>query len=380
MNHTGKVALVTGAASGIGAAIALRLASDGADLILGDISDAIQLQAKEIISKTGRNVVWGKVDVGDFASCSNFIESSMKNLGSKSVDILVNNAGINRDALFLKMTYEQWDSVIKVDLYSMFNMTKQLAQAMVDKGYGRIINISSMSWLGNIGQANYAAAKAGVIGFTKTLARELAKYNITVNAICPGFIDTPMTRAVPEKIRSIMLEKIPMKRIGDPKDVAALVSFLASEEFPDKYALSYFKHRLTYSELDSISDSIASQLSEYVRKGDTVAILLQNIPQFVMVQHAVWKLGCTLLPINPSYSPREIRYCLSDSNAKLAITQADALDRVLEASKGLKNKVISTNPTTFSDIPAQVFEKWGFKEGSEELDFNSKDKRFYQSS
>src|SRR5579883_2849086 len=192
MNHTGKVALVTGAASGIGAAIALRLASDGADLILGDISDAIQLQAKEIISKTGRNVVWGKVDVGDFASCSNFIESSMKNLGSKSVDILVNNAGINRDALFLKMTYEQWDSVIKVDLYSMFNMTKQLAQAMVDKGYGRIINISSMS--------------------------------------CLGFIDTPMTRAVPEKIRSIMLEKIPMKRIGDPKDVAALVSFLASED------------------------------------------------------------------------------------------------------------------------------------------------------
>ncbi len=154
----------------------------------------------------------------------------------------------------------------------------------------------------------------------------------------------------------------------------------AAKEFPDKYALSYFKHRLTYSELDSISDSIASQLSEYVRKGDTVAILLQNIPQFVMVQHAVWKLGCTLLPINPSYSPREIRYCLSDSNAKLAITQADALDRVLEASKGLKNKVISTNPTTFSDIPAQLFEKWGFKEGSEELDFNSKDKRFYQSS
>jgi 3-oxoacyl-[acyl-carrier protein] reductase len=229
MNHTGKLALVTGAASGIGAAIALRLASDGADLILGDISEAIQHQAEEIISKTGRNVIWGKVDVSDFDSCNKFIQSSMKNLG-KSVDILVNNAGINRDALFLKMTYEQWDSVIKVDLYSMFNMTKQLAQAMVDKGYGRIINISSMSWLGNIGQANYAAAKAGVIGFTKTLARELAKYNVTVNAICPGFIDTPMTRAVPEKIRNMMLEKIPMKRIGDPRDVAALVSFLASED------------------------------------------------------------------------------------------------------------------------------------------------------
>ncbi len=146
----------------------------------------------------------------------------------------------------------------------------------------------------------------------------------------------------------------------------------AAEEFPDKFALSYFKYRLTYSELHSISDSVASQLSEYVKKGDTVAILLQNIPQFVIVQHAVWKLGCTLLPINPSYSSREIKYCLSDSNAKLAIVQTDALERVLEASKGLNNKVISTNPTTFSDIPSQLFEKWGFREGSEELDFSSK--------
>jgi len=141
----------------------------------------------------------------------------------------------------------------------------------------------------------------------------------------------------------------------------------AAEEFPDKFALSYFKYRLTYSELHSISDSVASQLSEYVKKGDTVAILLQNIPQFVIVQHAVWKVGCTLLPINPSYSSREIKYCLSDSNAKLAIVQTDALERVLEASKGLNNKVISTNPTTFSDIPSQLFEKWGFREGAKNL-------------
>jgi len=142
----------------------------------------------------------------------------------------VNNAGINRDALFVKMTYEQWDEVIKVDLYSMFNMTKQVVDGMVKRNYGRIINISSLSWLGNIGQANYSAAKAGVIGFTKTLARELGKYNITVNAICPGFIDTPMTRAVPEKIRQRIIERIPMGRIGQPEDVANLVAFLASDE------------------------------------------------------------------------------------------------------------------------------------------------------
>ncbi|MEM0117090.1 MAG: 3-oxoacyl-ACP reductase FabG [Conexivisphaerales archaeon] len=230
MNHAGKVAVVTGAASGIGAGIAMRLALDGADLVLGDISEGLQKKAEEIASKTGRRVVWEKVDVSDITSCSNFVQSNVVNRGLQGVDILVNNAGINRDALFLKMTFEQWDSVIKVDLYSMFNMTKQLVQPMVDRQRGRIINISSMSWMGNVGQANYAAAKAGVVGFTKTLARELAKYNITVNAVCPGFIDTPMTRAVPDKIRNMMLEKIPMKRIGQPEDVAALVSFLASDD------------------------------------------------------------------------------------------------------------------------------------------------------
>lgn len=230
MSLKGKVAVVTGAASGIGEAIAYRLASDGAGLILGDISPALKDKAEEISAKTGSKVISKRLDVSDFGSCEDFARSSMQEYGVNGVDILVNNAGINRDALFLKMTYEQWDTVIKVDLYSMFNVTKQFVQSMVDRNYGRIINISSMSWMGNIGQANYSAAKAGVIGFTKTLARELAKYNITVNAICPGFIDTPMTRAVPEKIRAMMLEKIAMKRIGDPKDVAALVSFLASDE------------------------------------------------------------------------------------------------------------------------------------------------------
>lgn len=229
MNLKGKVALVTGAASGIGNAIANKLASDGAELIVGDISETVRQRSEEIAANTGRRVVWGIVDVSILDSCQTFVKNSLEQLGSEGVDILVNNAGINMDALFLKMTYEQWDRVLKVDLYSMFNMTKQVAGMMVERNYGRIINISSMSWLGNVGQANYSAAKAGVIGFTKTLSKELAKYNITVNAICPGFIDTPMTRAVPEKIKQMMIEKISMKRIGRPEEVAALVSFLSSD-------------------------------------------------------------------------------------------------------------------------------------------------------
>jgi 3-oxoacyl-[acyl-carrier protein] reductase len=230
LNLNGRVALVTGAASGIGNAIAQKLARDGADLIVGDISESIKGVAQAITEGTGRKVIPGRVDVKDFESCVKFYQEATKDMGSRGADILVNNAGINRDSLFVKMSYDDWDAVIKVDLYSMFNMSKQVVEGMVQKGYGRIINISSMSWMGNVGQANYAAAKAGVVGFTKTLSRELARYNITANAVCPGFIDTPMTRAVPKKIREMMLQKISMKRVGRPEEVAALVSFLASDE------------------------------------------------------------------------------------------------------------------------------------------------------
>lgn len=231
MNLNGKIAIVTGAASGIGRAIAFKLASLGSTLILGDIKiDELKNVAEIISNETKSKVIPLYVNVADFNSTKEFYEKATSILGVDYVDILVNNAGINRDALFVKMTYEQWDEVIKVDLYSMFNMTKQVVEGMIRRNYGRIINMSSMSWLGNIGQANYSAAKAGVIGFTKTLARELAKYGITVNAICPGFIDTPMTRAVPEKIRQKIIERIPMGRIGKPEDVANLVAFLASDE------------------------------------------------------------------------------------------------------------------------------------------------------
>ncbi|MEM3271100.1 MAG: SDR family oxidoreductase, partial [Metallosphaera sp.] len=140
------------------------------------------------------------------------------------------NAGVIRDSLFVKMSKEDWDFVIKVNLYGAFNMTKQVVETMIRSGHGRIINMSSLSWTGNIGQANYSAAKAGLIGFTKTLSKELGRYNITVNAIAPGFIDTPMTRSVPEKVREKFLQRLSIPRVGTPEDVAGLVVFLASDE------------------------------------------------------------------------------------------------------------------------------------------------------
>src|SRR5205807_7536577 len=148
----------------------------------------------------------------------------------KRLDILVNNAGINRDAMLHKMTDDQWHQVIAVDLTGVFFMTRAASRVMRAAGSGRIVNISSASWMGNIGQANYAAAKAGVVGLSRTAAKELARYQVTVNAICPGFIDTQMTRGIPDQIREQQVAKIPLGRAGQPADVAALVAFLASNE------------------------------------------------------------------------------------------------------------------------------------------------------
>jgi 3-oxoacyl-[acyl-carrier protein] reductase/2-hydroxycyclohexanecarboxyl-CoA dehydrogenase len=228
MRLENKIAVVTGAARGIGKGIALRLAEEGANIVIADVNLEIATQAVNEIKALGRKALPMKVDVSKRAEVQNLIDSTIREFGR--LDILVNNAGINRDAMVHKMSSEQWDQVISVNLTGTFNCLQAAATVMREQEYGRIINISSASWLGNIGQANYSASKAGVVGLSKTAARELAKKNITVNAICPGFIDTEMTRGVPEKVWEIMVSKIPMGKVGTPRDIGNLVAFLASDD------------------------------------------------------------------------------------------------------------------------------------------------------
>lgn len=228
MKLQGKRAIVTGAGRGIGRAVALRLAEEGAAVVANDISQEALSQVVKEIEALGGRAVGVPADVSDPEEAQRLIETALSDLGG--LEILVNVAGINRDAMLHKMTRQQWDEVLRVNLTGTFNTTQAAAIHMRETGYGRIINISSMSWLGNIGQANYAASKAGVVGLSKTAARELAKKGVTVNVICPGFIDTDMTRGVPEKIWNLMVEKIPAGRAGDPRDVANVVAFLASDD------------------------------------------------------------------------------------------------------------------------------------------------------
>ncbi|MFQ5834717.1 MAG: 3-oxoacyl-ACP reductase FabG [bacterium] len=223
-----KKAAVTGAARGIGKAIALKLAQEGADVVVADIDlESVQEVANQI-KRLGRRGIAVKTDVSRREEAERIMSVAKDELGR--LDILVNNAGINRDAMLHKMSDEEWNQVLAVDLSGVFFCLRAATKLMRDQGYGRIINISSASWMGNIGQANYSAAKAGVVGLSKTAARELARKGVTVNVICPGFIDTEMTRAVPEKIRAKIIEKIPMGEVGKPEDVASVVAFLASDE------------------------------------------------------------------------------------------------------------------------------------------------------
>ena len=224
MENSKKKIIVTGSNRGIGYAIADRLLREKFSVIMVDYDSSIINTARNL-NKIYNSVEGLQCDVSDFNACNDIFKDINKN----GIYGIVNNAGINRDALFKNMDYNQWDSVIKTDLYSVFNITKIFVNGMIENNCGRIVNISSASWNGNIGQANYAAAKAGIIGFTRTLARELGKYNITTNAVIPGFIKTPMTDQLPDKIREKFIEKIPMKRIGLPEDVADAVSFLLNE-------------------------------------------------------------------------------------------------------------------------------------------------------
>jgi len=229
MELKNKVAVITGAAQGIGKTIALLLAKKGASLVLCDINlEMTKETGKEIEEKGGRCLPL-KSDVSNFQDAEEVIKKSVEHFGS--VDILVNNAGITRDNILLKMKEEQWDQVMAVNLKGTFNFTKASIRVMLRKKSGKIINIASITGLmGNAGQANYSASKAGIIGFTKAVAREYADRGITVNAIAPGFIATPMTDAIPEKEREELIKQIPMKRLGIAEDVANTVCFLSSEE------------------------------------------------------------------------------------------------------------------------------------------------------
>jgi 3-oxoacyl-[acyl-carrier protein] reductase/2-hydroxycyclohexanecarboxyl-CoA dehydrogenase len=228
INLNGKVAVVTGAARGLGQGIAIKLASLGAHVVVSDMNqEGAEMTVSQILDDGGSAEI--KIcNVAEKDEARLLIEDTAKKHGK--LDILVNNAGINRDSMLHKMNHEQWDAVIGVNLTGVFNTIQPASDIMRNQENGRIVNISSASWLGNVGQANYAAAKAGVVGLTKTAARELGRKNVTCNAICPGFIDTDMTRGVPDKVWDLMISKIPMGRAGKPEDVANCIAFLVSDQ------------------------------------------------------------------------------------------------------------------------------------------------------
>lgn len=223
-----KVAIVTGAGRGIGEAIALKFAEEGANVVVADLVEANALEVAKKITECGGKAEPYVIDMTDQQSVKDMFAYVCKTAGT--VDIIANNAGINRDAMLHKMEKKQWEDVINVNLTGVFYGTQEAAKLMREKGYGRIVNIASEGIHGNIGQANYSAAKAGVVGLTKTAAKELAKKGVTANAICPGFIETEMTKGVPQKAWEIMVSKIPMGYVGKPVEVANLAAFLASDE------------------------------------------------------------------------------------------------------------------------------------------------------
>ena len=228
MNFEGQAALITGAGRGIGKNIALKLAESGANTILVDMSPEMDDVRKEI-EGMNRKCLTFQVDVTDLEDIYAMVNNIIEELGE--IHILVNNAGITQDNLFMRMKPEQWSKVIDVNLNGVFNVTKAVIRSMVKQRYGKIINISSVvGFSGNPGQVNYSSTKSALVGFTKSLAREVGTRGVTVNAVAPGFIDTAMTQALNESQQEAILQQIPLGRMGDAGDIANAVAFLASKE------------------------------------------------------------------------------------------------------------------------------------------------------
>jgi|TARA_B110000467_G_C18259837_1_gene445645 3-oxoacyl-[acyl-carrier protein] reductase len=228
MNLEGQTALITGAGRGIGKTIALKLAECGADIVLADMNPQVSEVLLEVES-LGRKCLTFETDVTDFDAIDAMVKKIIEEVGS--IHILVNNAGITQDNLFMRMKPEQWAKVIDVNLNGVFNVTKAVIRPMVKQRMGKIINISSVvGFTGNPGQVNYSSTKSALVGFTKSLAREVGARGVTVNAVAPGFIDTAMTQALNESQQELILQQIPLGRMGGPADIANAVSFLVSED------------------------------------------------------------------------------------------------------------------------------------------------------
>jgi 3-oxoacyl-[acyl-carrier protein] reductase/2-hydroxycyclohexanecarboxyl-CoA dehydrogenase len=224
----GKVAIVTGAGLGLGKGIALKLAQEGAKVVVADVVKENADACVQEIKQAGGSAIAVLTNIAKLDEVNRLFETTVAEFGR--LDTVVNNAGINRDGMLHKMSDENWDMVIAVNLTGTFYMTREAVKRLREQKSGAIINISSMSWKGNLGQANYAASKAGVVGLTLTAARELARNHVTANVICPGFIDTNMTRGMSEEGWKMMISKVPMGFAGKPADVANLAAFLASDE------------------------------------------------------------------------------------------------------------------------------------------------------